>query len=244
MKSKLNLLLVAVLLLLCNKVFADQRPWDKVGKLNMIVYSTEAVSGTHDNKESYLYIDPQGRIYAVISGTTTLTPGATIYINNFPAYQSVNSTGLPVFQFQNGYWQITSTGFPVTVTFPVYQTVNSTGLPVTIINTPDVAVTNSTSGVTVSDWRWLNKSVAGVQADLTASATVYFYGYGTSFLVTAEGGDVYYTPSWGGGQKRVATGTGIGDSGFEVPADSPTYISCVLQAGTTAGVILRGVINK
>lgn len=107
-----------------------------------------------------------------------------------------------------------------------------------------VNISTNVASITISDQRWLNKSVAGVQADLTASATVYFYGYGTSYLVTAEGGDVYYTPSWGGGQKRVATGTGIGDSGFEVPADSPTYISCVLQAGTTAGVILRGVINK
>jgi len=96
-----------------------------------------------------------------------------------------------------------------------------------------------------TDTRYTNKQPAGIMTTLTVPTTVYFYGYGTSFMVTIKGSTATFKCSWMDG-KLILDGsnaeTGIGDN-FEVSVSSPTYIYLDFPTGTgiKANVYLRGL---
>jgi len=96
------------------------------------------------------------------------------------------------------------------------------------------------SYTTIIDERYKNKVVDGIIGSLTASATIYFYGYGTSFVLSTNGNDIIWRCSWMKGEQRLSDGYGIGDN-FEIPVSSPTWIAVDLLNGATVNYYIRGL---
>lgn len=89
----------------------------------------------------------------------------------------------------------------------------------------------------------LGNIVCGLQGDLTANTTIYFYGYVDSYSIVSTGGDSSFSLNTMNGYKSVLDGFGFGDN-FGVHLSSPSVLIVNVGVGATVGYTIKGVVYK